>query len=114
MDKTYPGIETILGEAVDIVSAAERQAYVEQACAGNADLKQEVERLLANHLRAGSFLEQPQAAGLAATLGQPIAERPGAVIGPYKLLQQIGEGGMGVVWMAEQTQPVQRKVALKV
>src|SRR5207247_9551442 len=44
----------------------------------------------------------------------PTTERPGTVIGPYKLLQQIGEGGMGVVWMAEQTQPVHRKVALKV
>src|SRR5207247_8302740 len=45
---------------------------------------------------------------------EPIAERPGSTIGPYKLLQQIGEGGMGVVYMAEQTEPVRRKVALKI
>ena len=52
--------------------------------------------------------------GLNAAIEQPVSERPGAVIGPYKLLQQIGEGGMGVVFMAEQTEPVRRKVALKV
>src|SRR5205814_8678646 len=63
---------------------------------------------------AGGFLERP-AAHLVATVEEPpVAERPGTVIGPYKLWQQIGEGGMGVVFMAEQTQPVQRKVALKV
>jgi len=52
--------------------------------------------------------------GLSPTIDQPITEKPGIQIGPYKLLQQIGEGGMGTVFMAEQTQPVQRKVALKV
>src|SRR5207253_4349403 len=60
-----------------------------------------------------SFLESsPVAHG--ATIDEPPAERPGTVIGPYKLLQQIGEGGMGTVFMAEQTHPVQRKVALKI
>ena len=68
--------------------------------------------MIEDHFQAGSFLESP-AHALAATVGDPI-EAPGTVIGPYKLLQQIGEGGMGVVWMAEQTQPVHRKVALKV
>src|SRR5207253_144584 len=63
--------------------------------------------------QAGSFLESPAPAP-AVTLDDPITERPGTAIGPYKLLQQIGEGGMGTVFMAEQTQPVQRKVALKV
>src|SRR5206468_11793020 len=51
---------------------------------------------------------------LVATVDEPVTERPGTVIGPYKLLQEIGEGGMGTVWMAEQMQPVQRKVALKI
>src|SRR5207237_2439612 len=73
---------------------------------------------------AGSFLDRPAAAVGAtgaftpvadeAVAAVPLRERPGTVIGPYKLLQQIGEGGMGTVFMAEQTQPVQRKVALKV
>src|SRR4029077_3231530 len=83
-----------------------------------------VEALLEASARAGNFLESP-AAGLpsplggeglvmgGATMGEPLRESLGTVIGPYKLLQQIGEGGMGTVFMAEQTQPVQRKVALK-
>src|SRR5205823_11405672 len=62
--------------------------------------------------RLGSFLEA--APGGPATVAEPTQEAPGAVIGPYKLLQQSGEGGMGTVYMAEQTHPVQRKVALKV
>src|SRR5207247_4007665 len=61
----------------------------------------------------GSFLEAPVPA-LTATVDDPVTERPGTVIGPYKLLEQIGEGGFGVVFMAEQTRPVRRKVALKV
>ena len=69
-------------------------------------------KLMRAHRDAGAFLGGAEKQD--ATRDQRIAERPGTVIGPYKLLQQIGEGGMGVVWMAEQTQPVQRKVALKV
>ena len=70
--------------------------------------------LLNAHVSAGSFLESP-APDPGATHDLPHAiERPGTVIGPYKLLEQIGEGGFGVVFMAEQTQPVRRKVALKV
>jgi tetratricopeptide (TPR) repeat protein/serine/threonine protein kinase len=57
--------------------------------------------------------QEKHAAPIAATIDDPVRERPGTVIGPYKLLQQIGEGGMGTVYMAEQTKPVQRKVALK-
>src|SRR5207244_6195438 len=73
---------------------------------------------------AGSFLDRPAAALGATAVFRPVPgeeaaavllrELPGTVIGPYKLLQQIGEGGMGTVFMAEQTQPVQRKVALKI
>src|SRR5262249_32835315 len=73
----------------------------------------EVEALLEASAQAGSFLEPPAPAPLA-TVDEPVRERLGTVIGPYKLLQQLGEGGMGTVFMAEQTQPVQRKVALKI
>src|SRR4029077_2786108 len=89
------------------------EAYIAAQCGDDAALRREVAELLAHHAPARAFLEAP-AAQRAATLDQPARERPGTVIGPYKLLQQIGEGGMGVVWMAEQTQPVHRKVALKV
>ncbi len=105
-------LELILAAAVEIGGDAERRAYVEQACAGDADLKRRVEEMIDNHFRAGSFLEPP-ARDPADTADQPVHERPGTVIGPYKLLEQIGEGGMGTVWMAQQTEPVKRLVALK-
>jgi serine/threonine protein kinase/tetratricopeptide (TPR) repeat protein len=106
--------EDIFFAALDKPAGPERAAYLDAACGTNADLRAQVERLLAVHPQAGNFLNKP-APALAATGEEvPIAERPGTVIGPYKLLQQIGEGGMGTVFMAEQTQPVQRKVALKI
>ena len=102
--------QTIFIEALEKEDPAERTAFLDRACAGDPALRQRVERLLLRHGQGDSFLEQP-----AATLDQPAgAESPGTVIGPYQLLQQIGEGGMGTVYLAEQTQPVQRKVALKV
>jgi WD40 repeat protein/serine/threonine protein kinase len=107
-------IESILAAAVEMTSAEERRQFVERACGGDAVLKRRVEELIENHFRAGDFLEPP-APGLPTTLDErPVGGGPGTVIGPYKLLEQIGEGGFGVVFMAEQTQPVRRKVALKV
>jgi non-specific serine/threonine protein kinase/serine/threonine-protein kinase len=94
-------------------SPEERAAYLEQACAGDPVLRASVEALLRANVGATGFLEQP-APALVATLDGPIQERPGTVIGRYKLLEQIGEGGFGVVFMAEQTEPVRRKVALKI
>src|SRR5438067_13265313 len=98
---------------------AERRAYLDAACAGQPELRQQVENLLRLYEGAGSFLEQP-AAESAATGALPDAaeqasspEAPGALIGPYKLIEQIGEGGMGTVWMAQQTAPVKRLVAVK-
>ena len=75
-----------------------------------------VEALLAAHEDPRGFLDDPGAPFATIDLAAvaPSAERPGAIIGPYKLLEQIGEGGMGVVFMAEQTAPVQRRVALKI
>ncbi len=91
----------------------ERAAYLEQACAGDPALRAGVEALLRANVGASGFLEPP-APAVAATVDEPVREGPGTVIGPYKLLEQIGEGGFGVVFLAEQTRPVRRKVALKV
>ena len=96
---------------------AERVKYLDQACGGDADLHRRVDRMLAAQHEAASFLESPPVAVLddpLATIAPSVREQPGTEIGPYKLLQQIGEGGMGVVWMAEQHEPVRRKVALKI
>src|SRR5262249_23475767 len=106
-------LESIFAAAVEISSEAVRRRFVEQACAGDAKLRQRVEELVENHFRAGGFLEPPTS-GAVASADAPIAERPGSVIGKYKLLEQIGEGGFGVVFMAEQQEPIRRKVALKV
>jgi serine/threonine protein kinase/tetratricopeptide (TPR) repeat protein len=102
---------------------AERAAFLDRACGEDRALRECVEELLREHEQLGSFLERP-AVGVAATGAfvstpgeerSPVpAEGPGMVIGPYKLLQQIGEGGMGAVFMAEQQEPVQRRVALKI
>jgi tetratricopeptide (TPR) repeat protein len=103
----------IFHAALAIADPAERSAYLDQACAGAAGLKERIVGLVEMHEQVGSFLEPP-APVPAATLDEPITERPGTVIGPYKLLEQIGEGGFGVVFMAEQQAPIRRKVALKV
>ena len=108
-------LESIFFAALEKHSPAERMAFLDEACAGNDELRGSVERMLAAQAAAGSFLEQPAIVGDATIHHEPpISERPGTVIGPYKLLQQIGEGGMGVVFMAEQTEPIQRTVALKI
>jgi WD40 repeat protein/serine/threonine protein kinase len=106
-------IDQIFWDAAQIAAPGERDAYLARACAGDAELQRRVERLLRARSKAEGFLESP-APCLVATVDEPIRERPGAVIGSYKLLEQIGEGGFGIVFMAEQQEPVRRKVALKV
>jgi serine/threonine protein kinase len=88
--------------------------YLDKACGPDKALHRRVRHLLEAYRQADSFLEE-DIGGLPATVDEPDAsERPGTVLGPYKLLEQIGEGGFGVVFMAEQQQPIRRKVALKV
>jgi serine/threonine protein kinase/tetratricopeptide (TPR) repeat protein len=106
-------LKSIFGKAVELSSASARAAYLEEACHGDSRLRAEVESLLKARVDAGAFLAGP-GANLTTTLDEAIIERPGTVIGPYKLLEQIGEGGMGLVFVAEQQHPVRRKVALKV
>src|SRR4029450_7915130 len=98
-----------------IDSDASRAVFLDAACDGNDALRAEVESLLAALHKAGNYLEGPAVARTADMPAEsPVTAAPGTVIGPYKLLQQIGEGGMGVVYMAEQAAPVRRKVALKI
>jgi hypothetical protein len=104
--------ESVIFKAAIKLPPAERAAYLDDACDGNAALRLEVEALLKAHDSAGDFMQRPPIADVTATVSGP--ERPGSIIGPYKLLQEIGEGGMGTVFLAEQTEPVRRKVALKI
>jgi len=107
-------------QALDIKDPAERAAFFDRACADAPELRAQVEQLLMAHERAGQFLDQPHPVAVA---GDPTAahspassapETAGMVIaGKYKLLQRIGEGGMGSVWMADQLEPVKRRVAVK-
>jgi serine/threonine protein kinase len=96
--------------------AEQRAAYVNQACPDDAQLRQQVDKLLKAHSAAADFLEEPAVPSPNKTivLTVPLIEKPGDKIGRYKLLQQLGEGGCGVVYMAEQEEPVRRRVALKV
>src|SRR5262245_45178328 len=113
-------------------TAADRAAYLDEVCGQEVELRQRVELLLRAHDDPGSFLGMP-AQGPRATAapqlglvedgslpsneqaGEPCssAESPGTVIDRYKLLEALGEGGMGSVWMAQQQEPVKRLVALK-
>jgi serine/threonine protein kinase/WD40 repeat protein len=107
-------VQAIFLEAAEQESAAGRVAVLDRQCGGDAELRQRVEALLRAHDASGAFLEPPATDKVATIDELPVAERPGTIIRQYKLLEQIGEGGFGVVFMAEQTQPIRRKVALKI
>ena len=104
-------IDELFWRASLITSAAERNAYLDDACQNDPATRQRIDHLLALQPQAEQFLENglvPPSSGDSAT------DMTGTVIGNYKLLEQIGQGGMGVVFMAEQQQPVRRKVAVKI
>src|SRR5438309_2365015 len=107
-------VDSIFLAAAAKATPEERSAYLDDACGGDQELRQRVERLLAAEPKVGSFLEAPAPGCVATVDATEVSERPGTVLGPYKLLEQIGEGGFGMVFMAEQQHPVRRKVALKV
>jgi serine/threonine protein kinase len=107
-------VDEIFFAARERANLADRAAYLDEVCGRDEELRNRVERLLEAQSRAGSFLEGPAPAPTASVESEGLTECAGTTIGPYKLLGEIGEGGMGVVYMAEQTHPVRRKVALKI
>ena len=113
MDANNPAIKELFFGALDRQTTEELVAYLDETCSDDLEVRSRVEQLLRVHHGGGNFLGGASPAE--ATINYaPIAERVGTIIGPYKLLEQIGEGGFGVVFMAEQMQPVRRKVALKI
>ncbi|MCC5823099.1 MAG: serine/threonine-protein kinase [Phycisphaerales bacterium] len=113
-DENQLRIRNLFMEVADL-PGADRDAMLERLCAGDDALHRAVLSLLDAHDSAGSFMDNPTAQAPAFHQPTPLgAEQPGALIDRYKLLQQIGEGGFGSVWMAEQREPVKRRVALKI
>ncbi|MCI0358870.1 MAG: protein kinase [Planctomycetaceae bacterium] len=111
MSEPKADAKVIFLAALECEGAEAQSRFLDQACGADAALRRRVEELLQANRDAGGFLGgvgKPEA-----TLDEPAAASPGTVIGPYKLIEQIGEGGMGTVWMAQQTEPVKRVVALK-
>jgi serine/threonine protein kinase/type II secretory pathway pseudopilin PulG len=113
MSEPHKPIGAIFEAAIEL-PPERRAAYVQESCAGDDPLRQRVEALLRAHELAGTFMDSLAVGPRQETPVVKPAEQAGDRIGRYKLLQQIGEGGCGVVYMAEQEEPVRRRVALKV
>src|SRR5262245_33770713 len=113
MHQAAPNIEEIFFAALEIEGRDARSAFLDQVC-GDPELRRRVERLLARDVQASGFLESPAAPPTVTVETTSLPQNPDSSIGPYKLMEEIGEGGMGVVYVAEQSKPVRRKVALKI
>jgi serine/threonine protein kinase/tetratricopeptide (TPR) repeat protein len=114
MKDASPEMLSIFAAAIE-QPPEERVAFLGTACGANVEIRRQIEALLRAHDEAGGFLrDRPSTGNPLATIDHLESEGAGTIIGPYKLLEQIGEGGFGVVFMAEQHAPIRRKVALKV
>src|SRR5256714_5080183 len=119
MNSHCPSEEELFEAALQLETPGQRAAYLQQACGDDVALRQRVEALLQAHAQPGEFLEQrpagvPAKSFVVTTAMVPVTEGPGDRIGRYKLRENLGEGGCGVVYVAEQEEPVRRRVALKV
>jgi len=106
--------EELFNRALELKDSEKRAAYLHEACAGDEELRAEVEALLRWDREAGGFMDVPDRDPNATREAPPIPDMTGTEIGRYKLLEKVGEGGMATVYMAEQRHPICRRVALKI
>jgi serine/threonine protein kinase len=114
MNATVEKAKSIFLAAAEIADSGQRRAYLDARCADDPALRRDVDDLLHHFERVGSFMESSAPDVNITVDASPPFECPGAMVGPYKLLEQIGEGGMGLVFVAEQQEPIKRRVALKI
>jgi serine/threonine protein kinase/Tol biopolymer transport system component len=114
MSESQKDINLLFLEALEKPTVEQRASYIDEICKNDPRLRGELESLLKAHDKAGNFLDSPIFEPDITVDESPLSEGPGTIIGRYKLLEKIGEGGMAVVYMAEQTEPIRRKVALKI
>jgi len=116
MSERKEKLEAIFQAAVELGSPGQQEVYLNRACAGEPELRRQVEELLKAAIAAEAVFEDRETARVADSAAgmTPVPEQVGSRIGRYKLLERVGEGGCGVVYVAEQTEPVRRRVALKV
>ena len=111
MTASFRDIPTIFGLALEIDSLSEREEYLSHACGGDLELRRRIDELLRDHFEAGEFLNNGPLVETRIALPD---EAIGSMIGPYRLQERLGEGGMGIVYIASQSHPVRRTVALKI
>ena len=116
MNERKQKLEAVFHAAMDLESPVERERYLAEVCADDPELRREVDDLLKSAEAADAVFQAGQDAcrGDNPVPAAVLTEKPGDRIGRYKLLEKIGEGGMGIVYMAEQEEPVRRRVALKI